>query len=154
MTKNQECYRKRVKLVSKFSVPGNPFVQKRHKYRMIGNHPQEYDPSLNDKAEWKAAVKRYAPSTPISNKALRVDVMWVFPRPSSHFGSGSNSDKLKPSAPKNYEHFVRPDRDNLDKILLDAMTGVFWKDDAQVAQGFLKKSWGLSPKTIVFIYEL
>lgn len=145
-----------MKKVSSFTILGNPKAQKRHRYRNVetksGKHfVQSYDPSLSDKADFKAEMKRYAPEHPLTGP-LRLDLCFVFPRPNSHFGTGSNSNKLKPSAPEH--HISKPDRDNLDKIIMDSMTGIFWKDDCQVCQGFIKKVWGEKPMTIVHLYLL
>jgi len=135
----------------RFCILGNPLIQKRHRHTKQGDFVRTYDPSLNDKANWRAAVNQYAPQEPYRNCALRMDVCWVFPRPNSHFGTGKNSGKLKPSAPKTDHHFIKPDRDNLDKIIMDAMTKLFWHDDSQVSQGFIKKRWGKQPATHVII---
>jgi len=148
-----------MKLFVKFKIPGNPLIQKRHRDRIVKKKDgtefvTRYDPSAGDKNEWKAAVRRYAPPIPLMNCALRVDVCWVFPRPTAHYGSGRNAGTLKASAPKDHEHISKPDRDNLDKLILDAMTGMFWKDDSQVSQGFIKKMWGTTPATYVIIYLL
>ena len=61
---------------------------------------------------------------------LRVDVLLVFPRPKSRpkkLGSGR------------YPHTSRPDRDNCDKTVLDALTGIVWVDDCQVCAGGIRK---------------
>lgn len=36
-------------------------------------------------------------------------------------------------------HIKKPDRDNLDKAVLDALTGIFWIDDCQVCDGRIRK---------------
>ncbi len=36
-------------------------------------------------------------------------------------------------------HTGRPDRDNLDKAVLDAMKGLIFRDDAQVCAGTIEK---------------
>ena len=38
-------------------------------------------------------------------------------------------------------HHVKPDRDNLDKVVLDALTGLLWRDDCQVSDGRLTKMY-------------
>jgi Holliday junction resolvase RusA-like endonuclease len=71
---------------------------------------------------------------------LRVDVAVYFMRPKSHFFTGKRSDVLRPDAP-NF-HTSKPDRDNLDKAILDAITNAgIWKDDAQVCAGTLTKAY-------------
>lgn len=49
---------------------------------------------------------------------------------------------------------VRPDKDNLVKIVLDAMNGEVYKDDAQVCKSFEAKVYGAEPKTIITVQTL
>jgi Holliday junction resolvase RusA-like endonuclease len=37
----------------------------------------------------------------------------------------------------------KPDIDNLTKAILDALNGIAWNDDAQVAQITAKKVWSI-----------
>lgn len=65
---------------------------------------------------------------------LCVNVSIYFPRPKAH----SNKKGLKPDAPR--FHTSKPDRDNCDKAILDALTNLgIWKDDSQVAEGTIRK---------------
>jgi len=99
-----------------------------------------YDPGTAD--DWKGSVKRelmripgkFTPyGTPLIGP-LKVDITVYFPRPESHYGTGRNAGKLKASAPK--YNTGKPDRDNLDKAILDAMTDSgFIRDDKQVVAG-------------------
>ena len=41
----------------------------------------------------------------------------------------------------------RPDKDNYEKFLLDALTGVLYHDDAQIADGRIRKIYALKPST-------
>ena len=122
-------------------VPGTPVAQPRPRAVRRGAHAGVYNPPTAD--AWKAAVvremQRWAGQR-ISG-ALEVEIDFSFPRPLSHFGTGRNAAKLKPSAPE--DHTKRPDLDNLAKAVLDAMgdAGVFG-DDAQVARLILSKRWG------------
>lgn len=67
----------------------------------------------------------HQPKTPME-VPLRVDLLFFFRRPKSHF----NKKGLKKDAPK--FHTKKPDIDNLIKFVLDALNKVFWKDDSQV----------------------
>lgn len=43
-------------------------------------------------------------------------------------------------------HDKRPDLDNLAKLTIDVMAGLFWfKDDAQISRLELSKCWSISP---------
>lgn len=66
---------------------------------------------------------------------IRVDLTFYFPRPKAHYNT---KGFLKPSAPRWHES--KPDRDNADKLVLDALTNLcLWRDDAQVCDGRIQK---------------
>ena len=49
---------------------------------------------------------------------------------------------------------VKPDWDNVGKIICDALNGVAWNDDAQVTQATVRKVYGLTPMVRVEIREV
>ena len=91
------------------------------------------------------ALSNYAPEQPIAGP-IRISWIASFRRPKSHCGTGRNEGKLKPKAPR-YWHTQKPDRDNLDKVVLDVLKdyGFFDKDDCQVCSGPQDKIWA-APK--------
>jgi Holliday junction resolvase RusA-like endonuclease len=92
-----------------------------------------------------------APDSPWEGP-LSLRLAFYFPRPTSHFGTGKNADRLKASAPKH--HTKRPDADNLAKLVKDAMNGVFYLDDAQVVRLRVKKEYSRTPRTFVMLRRL
>lgn len=70
---------------------------------------------------------------------LKLTLVFKFPRPKSHYGTGRNSEVLKPSAP--IHHAQKPDIDNVCKSTLDAMNGVGYGDDKQVVELCATKVW-------------
>ena len=48
----------------------------------------------------------------------------------------------------------KPDIDNLLKFVMDAMNGVFYKDDSQIVDVDIKKQYSNTPCTIITIEEL
>ncbi len=99
------------------------------------------------KAKWQATSKRAAIAAAkecnweCTSEAVTLAVSFTFARPLSHFGTGSKSSILKPSAPN--WHTQKPDRTKLLRCIEDAFTGVLWKDDSQVIAGAVSKQWGL-----------
>lgn len=94
-----------------------------------------YDPCSAE--AWKSkiaeAARAVAPFIPLTGP-IRMDAVFVFPRPKAHYGSGSNADKLKAWAAQ--YHTGKPDIDNLVKALADCCTTLgFWRDDAQICAG-------------------
>ena len=106
-----------------------PLAQKRHKVRRAGNKVFMYDPSSKEKTRFRDKCVDFAPQHPLEG-AISVSMSFSMPRPKSHYRSGHYSHLLKNNAPK--LHVSKPDIDNVIKFYLDAMTGAFWRDDANV----------------------
>ncbi len=143
----------------RFFAPGEPKGQPRARAFAMrgaaGSRPmiRMYDPSTAEgwKSSIAAAAQPFLPQTPLAS-ALVVNLHFVMPRPASHYGSGKNSSTLKPTAPHWYAK--KPDRDNLDKAVLDALTTLgMWGDDAQVVDGRVGKRYQRSrdERTGVFV---
>ena len=77
----------------------------------------------------RAAVEAMASRPPIEGPVYLVQV-FALPRPKSHYGTGRNSGRVKRAAP--HRPPARPDLDKLARAVGDALTGVCYRDDAQV----------------------
>jgi Holliday junction resolvase RusA-like endonuclease len=89
--------------------------------------------------DWKTSVSQVANDhgvTPLSGP-LELSIDFIFPRPKGHFGTGKNEYVLKASAPQH--HTVKPDATKLTRSTEDALTGIAWRDDAQVAVQTISK---------------
>lgn len=126
----------------KFTIKGDPFAQKRHRHFSRGGITRVYDPSANDKAIFLKKCLQYAPHELI-NEPIIINWHAFFKRPKSHYRTGKYSDQLRQDAP--LYHTRKPDRDNIDKFILDALTGKFISDDKLVVGGLIKKDWALAP---------
>jgi Holliday junction resolvase RusA-like endonuclease len=117
----------------RFSVRGEPKSQPRPRFingRVVSNVSPEV-------SRWQAAVRRaagealcaIAEGLPDKATALRVNVTFFF-------GTKKRERWGKP-------HTHKPDRDNLDKLVLDECTavGVFGGDDCRVSTGTISKAW-------------
>jgi len=72
-------------------------------------------------------------------EAIHIALRFKSHRGLGHYGSGRNSEKLKPSAPA---HPTKPpDIDKLARAVLDSMTSIVWVDDAQVVKLTATKGW-------------
>lgn len=132
------------------TILGSPKAQGRPRAAKKGKFASVYEDKKDTQAKQDLAVivQQNAPDE-LLDCPLRVDLHFYFPRPKSHFGTGKNSGTLKSSAPFHYTS--KPDRDNLDKLVLDALTGVFWRDDSLVCRGWLQKEYSDKPRTEIFI---
>jgi Holliday junction resolvase RusA-like endonuclease len=71
---------------------------------------------------------------------LRVEFSFFRPRPQGHYGSGANAGRVRASAPDFPS--TRPDVLKLARAVEDALTGILWRDDAQIVDERLRKCWG------------
>lgn len=63
---------------------------------------------------------------------IALSVIFTLQRPSTHFRSARLRDVLKPDAPRYPDG--DPDTDKLARAVGDALTGVVWRDDAQLVE--------------------
>lgn len=103
---------------------------------------------------WQAAVAA------AGHEAMKGADLWTGPlsvrmtfyrtRPKGHFGSGRNAGRVKPSAPEWPDG--KPDVLKLARAVEDALTGIVWRDDAQIVFEVISKRWG-SPGVRVHVYS-
>ena len=131
-------------------VLGNPKAQKRARARSFGRFAKIHDnpDNFDNKATLWQVIQDKAPDKPLSGP-LCVDIDFYFPHIKGHYGTGRNEGKLKASAP--IWHTVKPDRDNLDKLVLDTLSKKFWRDDCQVCDGRITKRYSEKPRTEIKI---
>lgn len=101
-------------------------------------------PDNKDMVSWRyvvasAACQAWLPNSPLQTGAILVEFEYVIARRKGDFGSGGNADKLKASAPRWSE--VKPDVGKFTRCMEDALTGILWRDDAQVAFEVLAKRY-------------
>jgi len=135
----------------KLIILGNPKALKRHRTFRRGKFVGSYNPSAAEQNGFLSVIQSNAPERPF-DCPLRVDITFYFARPKNHYRAGRYAGELKSDAP--IWHTSRPDRDNLDKFILDAMNGVFWQDDSIISDGRLRKFYNCRPRTEILITPL
>lgn len=84
------------------------------------------------KSEIAAEVEKRRPAIPLSGP-LRIDITFLFPRSNAYLRSSRRPDGRM-------LHDVKPDRDNLDKAVLDCLKLMrYYEDDGQVCDGRIRK---------------
>jgi Holliday junction resolvase RusA-like endonuclease len=120
-----------------FFVPGTPKPQPRPRAfaRRIGNKAvaRVYNPT--DAEGWKnfiaIAARDHLPASRLEGP-ISLDLDFYFERPGRLMG------RKWPDGP--IPHDSAPDRDNLEKAVMDCMTALgFWRDDGQVCDGRVRK---------------
>lgn len=139
------------KLHSVIEVSGDPKGQPRPRAFSRGGHARVFDSGTAEgwKAQIALAARDHLPAAPLACP-VRVDVEFYFRRPLR---------LMKKSSPAGFiPHTGKPDRDNLDKAVLDCLTQIgFLQDDALVVEGTIKKHYtgiNTGPGALIEIYTL
>lgn len=105
--------------------------------------------------QWKTDVGKVARETmagrPPLDGPLELIVVFVMPRPKSHYRTGRFAAELKPNAPA--VPTVKPDVLKLARAVEDAMTGIVYTDDAQIVHEIVSKRYGAHPSAQIFVAE-
>ena len=115
--------------------------------RVVGGYIHHYKKKNVARAEaiLRDALLPYVPETPITDKPIRFEVLWMFPYPKS-------AKKHKPGFSR--WKITRPDTDNLNKLLKDVMTDMgFWKDDALICSEYIGKIYDDKPGILIIVYD-
>lgn len=93
------------------------------------------------KSKWEKEIKKLLKGYNFFyDVPVRIDMIFYMPRPKNHYRTGKFSHILKDDSPE--YHSQRPDRDNLDKAVLDVMTDTgLLSDDCIVVDGRILKMW-------------
>jgi Holliday junction resolvase RusA-like endonuclease len=102
---------------------------------------------------WRQAVAAAATQAiaagPMLAGPLELRATFVFRRPAAHYGTGRNAGKVKLSAPALVS--TRPDLDKLVRAIGDALTGIIYRDDAQLAVVRAEKHYGIPCAHLVVV---
>jgi Holliday junction resolvase RusA-like endonuclease len=143
-----------VQLATRFEVVGRPAPQG-SKVSLGKGRLKESSKYLDT---WRNDV-RNAGLTAAGEALLRgpvlVEIVFMIARPKNHHVSGDPSRPLKENAP--FWHTSTPDKDKLERSTNDALTGVVWVDDCQVAATLSQKIYvepGASGGALISIWLL
>lgn len=125
--------------IIEFRIPAVPKGQPRQAQRVVVpkggkpfamNYMPKGAPIHNFKATVRMAAEKSYVGPPLTGP-LRVDMTFVFPR------SKAQTWKTRPMP--RIPHDKKPDRDNCDKAVLDALKGLMFIDDCQACDGRIQK---------------
>ncbi|MFA4907241.1 MAG: RusA family crossover junction endodeoxyribonuclease [archaeon] len=129
----------------KIIVYGDPKAQKRPRFSRRGKFVSTYDPSKSEKDGFICQAIANRPDRPSENP-LSVTCRLYFPILKS-------ISKVKRASMMTDRHpvTVRPDLDNLEKFVLDSLTGIYFKDDSQIFALSSSKYYSQTPRTEIEI---
>lgn len=123
----------------------NRILKRKNGSRFIGKKSDSN--AIKTKNLLISVFEKKAPLKPFL-RAIKLDVLWVYPYRKSESKKVIKSCQLKPCD-------KQPDVDNLMKILLDVMTKCgFWKNDGQIAEIRFRKFWSYEPMIKILIEEI
>jgi Holliday junction resolvase RusA-like endonuclease len=143
-----------MQLATRFEVVGRPAPQGSKTYLGRGRF-REQSPYV---AAWRNDVRNAglaAAGEALLKGPVLVEIVFMIARPKSHHVSGDPSRPLKESAP--FWHTSTPDKDKLERSTNDALTGVVWVDDCQIAATLSQKVYvepGASSGALVSVWLL
>jgi Holliday junction resolvase RusA-like endonuclease len=115
------------------TIMGQPIAKNRPRFARKGKYVKVYSDQETEEGLWILSARhqiatKYGQDVFFDGPVEITTTFWV-QRPKSHYGTGKNSNTLKPSAPK--VPISKPDCDNYLKFSLDCLNhcGV-WEDDA------------------------
>lgn len=133
-----------------FTIPGRP--EQQGSKRLIGKHMIEANGRL---ADWRATAVQamHDPDADPYAGPVKVAATFIYARPGSHYGTGRNSDTLKPSAPVFKDS--APDLDKLQRAVGDALeaAGIIVNDSRIVAWD-TSKIYGPMAATSITVEEV
>ena len=134
-----------------FTIPGKPIPLKRHRPSARGGF---YDPSSKDKSEMWLQIAKYKPESPLAgNIYLKTEFYMPYPKAWFKQKAGKPSDILKDKYKNIILHSIKPDLDNLIKMIADIIQPQMIFDDSQICWLSATKLYG-EPRTEVLIEEL
>lgn len=123
----------------RFVVPWEPVAQPRQRHAIRGKGARQfianYTPANHPVNAFKQACQLTAKTAmcgPLLDGPIRLNVLAVFSRPSSMIWKKREMPRVRKT--------TKPDFDNVAKALCDALTGIVWKDDAQIASATIEKA--------------
>lgn len=129
--------------VRELTVPGTPMPMTRPRFNRTTGYPYRDDKRAARKGDFAQAWLDAGLAAFDRELPLACELEFVFARPASHYGTGRNAGILKPR----FLH-ARPagganggDFDNLAKLVTDALEGVAFQNDAQIADAHVVKRY-------------
>lgn len=124
-------------------VPGQPVAKGRHRVAVINGRAHAYTPAktVNYEASVAFAGKGAMVGKDLLEGPLSVTLFAHFMTPKRGKKAGDY-------------HTARPDADNIAKAANDALNGIVWRDDSQVASMQIIKTYADSPQLVIEVRAL
>ena len=132
-------------------VFGTPVPQGSKQAYVVGKRAVVTERGRATLRPWRSAIAAAAAEVvdePLAGP-LSIRLAFTLARPKSHYRTGAHAGELREAAPRWVE--TRPDVDKLTRAVLDALTGVAYRDDGQVSELAANKAFGSRPGVAIAI---
>ena len=131
-----------------FDIPGAPVAKGRPRFSTAAGFVRVHTPAKTQAYEdlVRAYGEKAMEGRPVMGCPLYVKLYLYLPIPKSwskHKQELALSGELLPTG--------KPDKDNFEKAIFDALNGVVWLDDCQITDSFTKKRYAALPMTRITI---
>ena len=133
------------------TIPGEPKGKGRPRFSRVGAHVRTYTPEAT--ASYENLIKvaymtlvnfKFPDDTPLR---IEIDAYFAIPKSVSKKNRELMlSDSLRP--------LKKPDNDNILKVVCDALNGIAYRDDVQIAETDVRKYYSDNPRIEVRIGEI
>lgn len=130
----------------KIIIPGTPVPQARMRHSNFKGFVTTYDPNAKDKKNIRQHLEKQKPSKLFENP--RISFLFHMP-----ILKGTKKKDLPTYNSGVLKHVKKPDVDNLIKLYLDCLDGIFLDGDQRVSLGPSLKVYHPEPKTIIWLHE-
>lgn len=133
-----------MKRTGQYQLNGEPVPSQRARHSKTSHHV--YNPQRALQYILSSQLMEQHAGLPLFEGPLEVLITWYMKMPKM-------GEKKRLSTIGTY-HYIKPDVDNLERLLLNACNGVLFKDDCQVSRIVKEKIYSTEPKTVFIITEL
>lgn len=132
-----------------FEVPGKPQGKGRPRFARMGAYVKTYTPAETESYENLIKLSCAAVCKNPLPGPLRIVIMAYYPIANSWSNKKKNSalnHQIRPT--------VKPDYDNVAKVVCDSLNGIAYKDDTQIVEAHAFKYYSERPRLEVQINEI
>lgn len=137
-------------MVFEFEIAGEPMGKQRPKFSRVGKHVQTYTPKETVNYEqWVKICYTSAGGQHLGNGPIGIGVSIFYKIPKSF-----SKKKKQMAIDKKLAPTVKPDCDNVLKIICDSLNGIAYDDDKQIIYASIAKYYAEQPKVVVDIDKI
>lgn len=133
-----------------FEILGEPMGKQRPRFVRVGNFTRTYTPkeTINYENWVKLSYQSFGGEN-FGDVAIKMEITAKFPIPKSW-----SKKKYQQALNGQIRPIVKPDCDNICKVICDALNGIAYLDDKQITELKVEKEYSETPRVIVRIEKI